>query len=369
MTGEFAAEKIGTMIWYGINIPYISQNSSIYSYEGETYLKSSDLYRLSDGKVFSYSRNNQFFADGYEVSFITVYSEPTEKFFARENEYVILCKGKEIIKTVPIGEQIYFGYDENGLPLAELSFSEKGKKAVVRDSFHCRDIAIDFEKEKYEISYSYSESDVSSAFAVSPNGKYSLHEAAFSSGGDGYMFDIVLKDIENKTFSYLCAGGMGVNSGFFKNGEIYCQSRDFLKVFSPETAEVVFDIEKNFSLEYELFAEEHIELLTFRRDPEDFSFVILYWEGPTAGFYDEAKADSIPHYKIGYLDPEGKLLKSFESKIPVALGMYCWPQDAVFHYKNGIYTVTTLGSKGSYGINFTFDSETETFSKAFENKG
>ncbi len=365
---EFPAEKIETMNWHGINIPYISQNSSIYFYKGETYLWNTNLYRLSDGKVFGFSRNNRFPAGGYEVSFLTVYSEPTEEFFAKENEYAFLRKGSDIIKTIPIDEKIYFGYGENGMPLAEFSFSENDKKAVIKDSFYYRDIVLDFEKSEYEISYSYSENDISSAFAVSPNKKYSLHEAAFSAGGDGYMFDVVLKDIENKTLSYLCAGGMGVNCGFFNNGEIYCQDRQSLKIYSPKTGEIIFDIEENFSLETELFAKEEIELLTFRRNPEDFSFVILYWEGSTEGFYDEKKAETIPHYKIGYLDSEGKLIKSFESDIPVALGMHCWPQDAVFYYENGIYTVTTLGSKGSYGINFTFDTKTETFSKAFENK-
>ena len=95
--------------------------------------------------------------------------------------------------------------------------------------------------------------------------------------------------------------------------------------------------------------------------------MIVYWEGTPNSIYSD-DVGGLPVYDIGFFDESGNLLETYESKIPVSLGMHSWPQDAVIYYKDGKYTVTTLGDDKYPGINFTFNHYTGEFSAAKKNK-
>ena len=180
---------------------------------------------------------------------------------------------------------------------------------------------------------------------------------------------MAVKNSETDEIAHICSGGPSTDCGFFKNGEIYSFGSNLL-VYSPETYEVTFNLEENFPIHDPVDKSFLRIIFTFRRDPEDKTFVILYYEGDMADMYADAdgREDPVSFYKIGYLDAEGSFIKSFESEIPLQYNMYRWPQEAVFHYSGGIYTVSTMGSKGTYGINFSFDTKTETFSEPAKNE-
>lgn len=98
-----------------------------------------------------------------------------------------------------------------------------------------------------------------------------------------------------------------------------------LKIFDSETEELKFDITKNFPLEFSKDGKQGRGIFTFRCNPEDFSYMVAYYEF-TDGYsrrevYDENgrflydKADY--NYKIGFLDSDGRLLKSYDTGYPV----------------------------------------------------
>ena len=158
------------------------------------------------------------------------------------------------------------------------------------------------------------------------------------------------------------------NQGFFKNGDIYYQAWDSLKVYSSETRELIFALEDKFPLNADSEKGDYRIISAFRRDPDTLEFMIVYLEGqPDISLYLDGK-EKLPVYKIAFFDAEGNLKETYESEIPAAIGMYNWPQDAVIYYRNGKYTVTTLGDKNDKGINFTFNYSDKTFSEVKKNK-
>ncbi|MBQ7874801.1 MAG: hypothetical protein IJ306_06555 [Oscillospiraceae bacterium] len=351
--------------WFGFFVPEFFDEAEIINFEEKNYFCCGNYYySLSDNMTFAGYNREDFHGEKYDLEMLDIYKY-SDDFEGTERIAVLKSEG-EILSYITVGERMYQGWNEDGTPAT--STEEGDMTFSVTDSFYHRTVVYDFNAKTAVLTYNYTENDISEAFAVSPNGKYSLHEASFTSGGDGYGFEVAIKNRETGEINHIFRGGMGINCGFFKNGEVYMQGGRELKIYSPETREEVFDINDNFPLVYNSETGYYRDIFTFRRNPDDKTFVILFWEGDAAPFYSSEDSADYPCYKIGYLDAEGRLIKEFESEVPVALGMYCWPQDAVFYYSDGKYTVTTQGSKGTYGINFTFDTETETFSEAKENE-
>jgi hypothetical protein len=103
-------------------------------------------------------------------------------------------------------------------------------------SFSDLTITLDFETHSANLAYNINPKHLEEAFAISPDGRYSLHTSSSDGGGDISYSNIVLRDGKNGKLRFLAlSGGMygGYNNiGFFSNGDIYVQRLDSLKVFS-----------------------------------------------------------------------------------------------------------------------------------------
>ena len=188
--------------------------------------------------------------------------------------------------------------------------------------------------------------------------------------GDGLDSIVVLYDDVDKTYTYVSNGGGmyggGFEAGFFRNDDIYCTSLGELKIYNPETKQLKLDVGKKFPLGF--FEEEqmHRELLTFRRDPNDFSFIVVYFEVEN-GYETKEVTDSLgtreelpATYKIGYLDKDGNLLESYDTGVGVWLGRYNMVREVSMRYSADILTLTV--GDDTVGFVGTFDRTTHEFS-------
>lgn len=221
--------------------------------------------------------------------------------------------------------------------------------AVIRNEHYGEVLTIDFNSESYEHEYIVSEESTEAIIGDSPDKKYTLIKLN-NSGGDISANKILLKNNETGEIRYLTTfelmpGNHG-EVGFLKNGDIYEYSRETLKVYSQETLEVIFDINDNFKLGTMENGNDRW-LYSFRRDPDDFTYTIVYAYFSKENGYDTWEEDGYDHYytyyRIGFLDKDGNVLESYNTSMPVCgdeLGYF----DVSMRFSDDAITLVAIGN-------------------------
>lgn len=267
-------------------------------------------------------------------------------------------------------QQFTFSHDYILLPPdSKGTLSLDGNVATITTDYCGVVMVVDFDKETFDISYNFTRSDMENILGTSSSGRYTLYEAGFTGAGDAGYSNVVLYDKNDKSYTYICYGGGmyggGFEAGFLRNEDIYCTSLGELKIYNPETKELKLDVGKSFQLGF--FEEEqmHRELLTFRRDPNDFSFIVVYFEVEN-GYESIEVTDSLgtreelpATYRIGYLDKDGNLLESYDTGVEVWLGRYNIVMEVTMRYSADTLTLT-IGNENQ-GFTGTFDRTTHKF--------
>lgn len=188
-------------------------------------------------------------------------------------------------------------------------------------------LEIDFTDYSVEISNDFTGNWQYTVYDTDKTGRYQLCGGGHYGAGDVSYTILVLKDTHTGQMKYIdTIGGMyggSEDAGFFSNGDVYTIALDEFKVFTTDMNQQgpVFEMSKNFPLGSGLSEDIGFRhLLAARRDPNDHSWVVLYNEsGPYSenardyyidgddwGFYKST-------YKIGILDPQGKLTKVYDT--------------------------------------------------------
>ena len=200
----------------------------------------------------------------------------------------------------------------------EITFDESAKILTAKTGEHpTYNVLVNFEKQTAEAWFSdIKEEYLEFTEKVSSNGKYSLYEGAFHGGGDITFSSVFLKDNSTNEFRYFreCGGMYGGYSfcGFLKNGDLYYMSSDSLKIYNPDTLETTFDLGKSFDLVYRE-GEPWRLLFTFRRDPVNMDFIIVYSDISEDSLDWGNNPSKKFTYRVGFLDKEGKLLESYDT--------------------------------------------------------
>ena len=200
---------------------------------------------------------------------------------------------------------------------------------------------------------------------VSSNGKYSLYEGAFHGGGDIAFSSVFLKDNSTNEFRYFreCGGMYGGYSfiGFLKNSDIYFMTYQSLKIYNPDTLAVIFDLGEKFPLGYDERIDTCRLLYTFRRDPVNMDFIVIYSESvyDTMDWgYSNREANFT--YRVGILDKDGTLLESYDTGKPVRSTVF--GIDGVdLSLKGNILHMYFRGGKGSTDASGAFNLETHKY--------
>lgn len=362
--GGWADYSIPSVLW---KCDVIRKNSkTYYSFGGYSYC-------AHTGEVFSgYSTSSPYDAKTKDYS-VYFYHCSNISRVSEENPYgedlgyyAVLKDSKEnILAFFPTGEDYIEESrdDETGKQTLTL-LQREGLRFILINSLLGKSMELDFEEGKYSLIYNYTDKNLIEHTETSADGKYSLWQAGVQGGGEAYFYEVALKNNETGEIRRIEANGTNQGTfsyeGFLKNGDFYVFNSKKLRIYNPETAEPVFDIEKNFSLKNRM-------LCTFRRNPEDMSFIIVYLDYIEGGEYDEESWPRVAPYeiKIGYFDKDGRLLKFFGSGIKARYDHFGFEYIEMRYSEEELLFVTG-GGKGFNGIEFTFDRITETFSEVKE---
>jgi len=355
--------------------PFFYKKAVLFDYEGESFVQTGyEVVNLEKGNVLNSTGGMIAVENGeYRLEIEGIYSDEDKEYVPRY--FAQLYKTGEVIGSMIFIESGFSDINYQEYP-ERMRLETDEKTAKFCDDSIKMTLALDFEKNTHSLVYAPDDSviDPEQEPITSPDGKYSIHIFGRYGGGDVVYQHLSLRNNETKEHTYLGTdGGMygGYNGvGFLKNNDIYIFSGHELRIFDPETVEVKFDINENFPLGYDSETESGRGLLTFRRDPEDFGYIIIYYEYENGIEWTMTERNSVIYekgscnYKIGFLDSEGNLLESYDSGIGIASSPFGLEEANLFYIENEKLTVFVSDRRDNPIFAITFDLKTKEFTVA-----
>lgn len=263
-------------------------------------------------------------------------------------------------------------YEEIDKP--NVKISSNGKTATYYSDYFAMTLEMDFENKTHSVRYEPEDRHISkdAEEIKSSDEKYSICHFGEMGGGDAWYSHLAIKNNETGEYSYLgktggMYGGHG-GYGFLKNNDVYLYSVTSLKIFDPITGKVKFDIMKNFPLGFSADGQRGRGVLTFRRDPNDFSYIVVYYEFEDGYSWKEAEngkygycEEASFNYRIGFLDSEGNLLESYDTGLPVLSNYFGYHTVEMRYSKEKLMLFFDNSGKGDSHVEGIFDMETKEF--------
>ena len=346
--------------------------------------------------VFLDYEGETFVNTGYEVGSIKsekIFKSTGGSFSVETDEYCLVMEGiyLDVNENIPrylvqlyengklIGSMFFMDanyttpeYSENP---EDTSVAVNGKIATLRSDVLAMTLIFDFEKGTHKLEYTPDDMlvDMEQEPITSSDGKYSIYYFGRSGAGDYVSHHVSIRNNETKKHKYLGQDGGMYGSengiGFLKNNDVYFYSHHKLEIYDPETLEVKFDIQKNFPLGYDRETDSERGLLTFRRNPEDFSYIIVYYEYENGIEWTMVEGGQTNYekgscnYKIGFLDSEGNLLESYDSGIGIASSPFGLEEANMFYSEDEL-KIFVSDRRDNPLFTITFDLKTKEFSVA-----
>ncbi len=353
-------------------IPFFFRNSSYFEYNGEGFLRLGyENINLENGIVWSES-GDLIKAENGIYRLEMAFTSPKQDIDIQSGYLAILYKNGEAVDSIIFSEPDfcdpnYAGTEEKPVLVV------KGDVATYRFPYFAMELTLDFKNQTHKLEYKPTEVNMSedSEPIWSSDGKYAVYNFGYNGAGDISGSHVAIRNNETKKHTYLGEiGGMygGYNGlGFLKNNDVYHYTDISLKIYDPETAEVKFDISKNFPVGYNKETKLGRGISTFRRDPEDFSYILVYYEYDEVISWDYVNRENVGfekadvNYRIGFFDSEGNLLESYESPVPLVSTAFGF-ENVDMRYSPEKLTVFVTSRKGGIPIyEFEFDMETKEF--------
>ncbi len=351
---------------------YYSENFLIFEFEGKELLF--DGYRfinLRTGNIdytvnFEASAKNEW----WNSVEIYIFYEPTEDGWKDRRYMAFLYRNGYFIDCFAFKEDNFsVGYNTDD----KASLFVDGENAVYYNDYFAMTLELDFENETHKLIYNPTDKHTGGGTGTkSPDGKFTICSFGETSGGDAFDCHYAIRNNETGKYVYIGRnggiwGGYG-DIGFLKNNDVYVYSTDKMQVLDPKTGEIKFDMTKNFPLGYDEENNSERGLLTFRRDPKDFSYIVVYYEYEN-GYESEEVENEFGgwhyeydfNYKIGFLDSEGNLLESYDTGMPFFTNSF-GINKVTMYYTPEALTLTVRGGKAISGFTGTFDMKTKEFS-------
>ena len=352
--------------------PLFFVKADFFENNGITFFNSGyEFFEVETGKVWELG-SDQIFAENGIYRLEMVQLNPKDEGYVRGNYLALLFENGKITKSMIFSEPEFCDPNyarEEGAPILIV----KGDVVTYRFAYFAMTLTLDFGKGIHEFGFNPTEMNIddNSSPIRSSDGKYTIYNFGFYGAGDVMRSHVAVRNNETGKHNYLGEiGGMygGYNGlGFLKNNDIYNYSNHSLKILDPETLEVKFDINNNFPLGYDEETDSERGILTFRRNPEDFSYIVVYYEYENGWDYTVTENENIGryesadfNYKIGFLDSEGKLLESYESDIPMAIDVF-GINEVNMRYSEETLTLVISGGKANPDFEIVFDRETKEF--------
>ena len=283
-----------------------------------------------------------------------------------EGKYrVSLYKSTKLVGEMDFDNEDFVTADNMEEAKPRLEISKNGRIATYICDYFALSVDFDFEKGTSNLEIRPTDKTITDESYIidSADGKYSICSFGGHGGGDVYYELLSIRNNKTGEYKYIGkTGGMyggGSDFGFLKNNDVYIFGTNGLCIFNPETGKVKFDIEQNFPLGSDSKTDSGRGIITFRRNPEDFSFIVLYFEYENGFEWDE-NDNANCNYKIGFLDPEGNLIESYDTGCAMRGSPFgICPIDMRYSEKELKFFGT--GGKGGTNLEAVFDMETKEF--------
>ena len=346
-------------------IPFFFRNSSYFEYNGESFLRLGyENINLENGIVWEESGDLVTAENGiYRLEM--AYTSPKQDIDIPGGYLAVLYENGKAVNSMIFSEPDFCDPNYSGTE-EKPALIVKGDVAIFRFPYFAMELTLDFKNQTHKLEYKPTEMNMSedSAPIRSADGKYTIYSFGFNGAGDIIGCHVAIRENETKKHFYLgekggMYGGYG-GLGFLKNNDIYSYSLSELKIIDPKTLEIKFDINKNFPLGYNKENDSGRGLLTFRRNPEDFSYIVVYYEYESEIQWGGADVAQNCNYKIGFLDSEGNLLESYDTGCGILAGSFgiC---NVEMRYSEEELTVIAFGDRGGVCFEGVFNMETKEF--------
>ena len=346
-------------------VPFFFRNSSYFEYDGESFLRLGyENINLENGIVWEESGDLVTAENGiYRLEM--AYTSPKQDIDIPGGYLAVLYENGKAVNSMIFSEPDFCDPNYSGTE-EKPALIVKGDVAIFRFPYFAMELTLDFKNQTHKLEYKPTEMNMSedSAPIRSADGKYTIYSFGFNGAGDIIGCHVAIRENETKKHFYLgekggMYGGYG-EVGFLKNNDIYSYSLSELKIIDPKTLEIKFDINKNFPLGYNKENDSGRGLLTFRRNPEDFSYIVVYYEYESEIQWGGADVAQNCNYKIGFLDSEGNLLESYDTGCGILAGSFgiC---NVEMRYSEEELTVIAFGDRGGVCFEGVFNMETKKF--------
>ena len=346
-------------------VPFFFRNSSYFEYDGESFLRLGyENINLENGIVWEESGDLVTAENGiYRLEM--AYTSPKQDIDIPGGYLAVLYENGKAVNSMIFSEPDFCDPNYSGTE-EKPALIVKGDVAIFRFPYFAMELTLDFKNQTHKLEYKPTEMNMSedSAPIRSADGKYTIYSFGFNGAGDIIGCHFAIRENETKKHFYLgekggMYGGYG-EVGFLKNNDIYSYSLSELKIIDPKTLEIKFDINKNFPLGYNKENDSGRGLLTFRRNPEDFSYIVVYYEYESEIQWGGADVAQNCNYKIGFLDSEGNLLESYDTGCGILAGSFgiC---NVEMRYSEEELTVIAFGDRGGVCFEGVFNMETKEF--------
>ena len=346
-------------------VPFFFRNSSCFEYNGESFLRLGyENINLENGIVWEESGDLVTAENGiYRLEM--AYTSPKQDIDIPGGYLAVLYENGKAVNSMIFSEPDFCDPNYSGTE-EKPALIVKGDVAIFRFPYFAMELTLDFKNQTHKLEYKPTEMNMSedSAPIRSADGKYTIYSFGFNGAGDIIGCHVAIRENETKKHFYLgekggMYGGYG-EVGFLKNNDIYSYSLSELKIIDPKTLEIKFDINKNFPLGYNKGNDSGRGLLTFRRNPEDFSYIVVYYEYESEIQWGGADVAQNCNYKIGFLDSEGNLLESYDTGCGIIADSFgiC---NVEMRYSEEELTVIAFGYRGGVCFEGVFDMETKEF--------
>jgi len=205
-----------------------------------------------------------------------------------------------------------------------------------------------------------------------PKERYTLSLGEGEGGGDSWMHDVILTD--NDTGKTKNLGREHFTDaisdyGFFSNGDVYVMNYTGLTVFDKnmDNPNPVFTTKTNFpcTLREETINEQGEEryLLAIRRDPVTFEYVVIYCQFVSDEDYYKIHINDFQmccNYRIGILDKTGKLIRSWDTGVPVMFTVFGFENTFMKKVDDNEYEMF-VKYKNELRLSGRFNTEKETY--------
>ena len=346
-------------------VPFFFRNSSYFEYDGESFLRLGyENINLENGIVWEESGDLVTAENGiYRLEM--AYTSPKQDIDIPGGYLAVLYENGKAVNSMIFSEPDFCDPNYSGTE-EKPALIVKGDVAIFRFPYFAMELTLDFKNQTHKLEYKPTEMNMSedSAPIRSADGKYTIYSFGFNGAGDIIGCHVAIRENETKKHFYLgekggMYGGYG-EVGFLKNNDIYSYSLSELKIIDPKTLEIKFDINKNFPLGYNKENDSGRGLLTFRRNPEDFSYIVVYYEYESEIQWGGADVAQNCNYKIGFLDSEGNLLESYDTGCGIIADSFgiC---NVEMRYSEEELTVIAFGDRGGVCFEGVFNMETKKF--------